>query len=253
VALPLKIAGHGVHFDAPEAGRYLAPILVLPGLFQSFQCWRGLTSMLAHRGWEVYVLARDEEEGSGASGWSAQCEAAANVAAGLGDNVIIFGADIGAAIAMAACQRVTPLALGLFAPSLPAPLGHALAASRSILERAKKSSGQAPDKLAKGTKPADLSSEPVDLLDDIGEGIAFERPSSHPPAIVFAPDGDPLVTSEQALSFADGELARTSPTRLDGRWWPAKRSAAVADGVHRFLVLTLGDRVVEFPDEILAD
>ena len=47
-----------LRMESPEAARYHAPILVIPGLFQSAVCWRGVTSILAHRGWEVYLLPR---------------------------------------------------------------------------------------------------------------------------------------------------------------------------------------------------
>src|SRR6476659_6108420 len=91
-----------LRLEAGEAGgRYLAPILILPGLFQSWTCWRGMTSMLAHRGWGVYLLPRLSERDGGlhpnhAEGWAAAVEAAAKVIGSLSDKVILFGADVGA-------------------------------------------------------------------------------------------------------------------------------------------------------------
>ena len=115
--------------EAAEAGgRYLAPILILPGMFQSYACWRGMTSMLAHRGWNVYVLARSEIDDRGAVrtenfGWIKAVERAAEVASKLDERVIVFGADLGAALAVAMLGELRPLALGLFAPATPAALG----------------------------------------------------------------------------------------------------------------------------------
>ena len=59
-----------LHLETAEAGtRYHAPILILPGLFQSPACWSGITSMLAHRGWDVYLLPRPaESEDQGSTG-----------------------------------------------------------------------------------------------------------------------------------------------------------------------------------------
>src|SRR6185503_20669587 len=118
-----------VRLEAGEAGgRYLAPILVVPGLFQSWACWRGMTSMLAHRGWDVYLLPRlTERDGvlqpNRADGWAAAVETAARVTRGLSDKVILFGADVGAAIALATLERAHPLALALFSPVDPAVAG----------------------------------------------------------------------------------------------------------------------------------
>ena len=71
---------------------------------------------------------------------------------------------------------------------------------------------------------------------------------------MFAPDdSDPLVSCEHALTFATSEYANASDTRLQGRWWPSLAWEQAGEEAHRFLILTLGDRVVEFPDEIIDD
>ena len=98
-----------------------------------------------------------------------------------------------------------------------------------------------------------MGSEPRGLIDDLMRGVTFEPPALPPPAIVFSPEDDPLVDHGHALEFARNEYSKPSSTRLAGRWWPATRGQEVADAVHRFLILTLSDRVVEFPDEIIND
>ncbi len=82
-------------------------------------------------------------------------------------------------------------------------------------------------------------------------GVAFDRPSEHPPALVFVAEGDPLVAGEESLAFTDTPYSRTAPSRLAGHWWPSSRWEPIADEIHRFLILTLADRVVEFPEEVL--
>ena len=242
-----------LHFEAAEAGgRYLAPILILPGLFHSEACWRGMTSMLAHRGWNVYLLPRPE-----GGGWRQAIDSAARAATELGEQVIVFGSDIGASLALAASPRVRPLALALFAPATPEHVGIAYKQQLGWIARRRTAKGATavspPSSVAKALRRAsDVAEESAELVADLVDGVGFERPGEHPPAIVFAPDGDPLVSSEHALEFAGTPYARAARTRLRGRWWPSDGWEPVTDDVHRFLILTLADRVVEFPEEIIG-
>jgi hypothetical protein len=74
-----------------------------------------------------------------------------------------------------------------------------------------------------------------------------------PPTIVFGAQNDPLVDTEHSLGFADGHVAKAAKARLVGRWWPSMGWEAASEQAHRFLILTLADRVVEFPEEILGE
>ena len=249
---PVVAAGVQLELESPEAARYRAPILLLPGLFQSSVCWRGMTSMLAHRGWEVYVLSRNREN----CGWEQTLDQAARAAAALAERVVLFGADIGAALALAASCRCDPLALVLFAPASPSELGrryrHSLgffARRRGIAEAAT----SAPKRIAKDRRQAaDLAGEPPALLADLVAGVDFAVPAEHPPAIVFRADSDPLVSRQACQEFLLGPRAKASASVVNGRWWPSLEWEGPCDEAHRFLVLTLGDRVVEFPEEILG-
>jgi hypothetical protein len=257
-----RVGGVSVFLEMAEGGtRYHAPILILPGLFQSEACWRGITSMLAHRGWDVYVLPRlttDDSSTDGAQDWSAAIASARSVAQGLGQKLVVLGADIGASLALALGEHAPVLALGLFGPTTPARIGKRLVACAGFFgrRRLRKGSSQVapPDSLARLlVSPTHAAREPGGLVQDLLGGVSFEQPEAHPPAFVFVPDGDPLVSDTDALEFARGDASRTSPTRLRGRWWPATGWEPVADAVHRDLILTLSDRVVDFPEEILAD
>jgi len=254
-----------LQMEPPEAGRYHAPILLVPGLFQSAECWRPFTSMLAHRGWEVYVLTRQPVDGDDESSapaherdWRQTLDAATRAARKLGDKVVLFGADIGASVALSVSATINPLALALFAPAEPAHVGAALKGSLGFFEK-RRFAQQAgailpPAKLgATAPHPQAPGAEPHLLVDDLLGSVTFRRPTQHPPAIVFAPTDDALVTTDHALSFAGSPHARAARARLIGRWWPMTGWQAACDEVHRFLILTLGDRVVEFPDEIIAD
>ena len=216
--------------------------------------------MLAHRGWDVYLLPRvgddgKEVRGNRADGWAVAVEAAAGVARDLGDKLIVFGADVGASIALAALASVRPLALALFAPVAPATIGRAVSNSMGFFERRRARGGgfsSPPAELAKQAhRETDASPEPSRFVEELGAGVAFTPPAEHPPAIVFLPQADPLVAREDALAFTQSPYAKVAKTAIKGRWWPSSNWDPVADEVHRFLILTLADRVVEFPDEIL--
>jgi hypothetical protein len=235
-----------LRFDAPEAGRYLAPIVILPGLFQSLACWRALTGVLAHRGWEVYFLERE------GGGWEQARTQAFDAVQGLEAGPILFGADVGAALALSLCRRLGPMAMALFAPCMPTELAGRLADSSGL--RDKFGRGHEVTAPAGIPPPQDDSfgcTESSRLLAELAS-VAFEPPALHAPTIVFAADGDPLVAAGHSLSFAQGKHAKAAASRLGGRWWPPD-SPEVGDEVHRFLILTLGDRVVEFPEDILDD
>jgi pimeloyl-ACP methyl ester carboxylesterase len=254
-----------LELEPPEAGRYHAPILLIPGLFQSTACWRPFTTMLAHRGWEVYVLGRqphetddDEPVAPPDYDFAGAVATAKRAARRLGDKVIVFGADIGAAVALAIAAEVQPMALALFAPADPAHVGACLAAQTGFFERrrrARATGAVAPP--ARIAKSAPLSTsagaEPRAFVDDLLAGVAFDRPLAHPPTLVFATNDDPLVTAEHTAGFAGTEHAKLARARIGGRWWPTRDWQPACDEAHRFLILTLGDRVVEFPEEILAD
>ena len=256
-----SVAGTRLWLDPAEAGgRYLAPILILPGLFQSPACWRGITSMLAHRGWNVYLLPRSAattDNGSlQNSGWSESLATAARVASNLDTKVIVFGADIGASLALALPTQIRPLALALFGPAEPRHVAGAYQGTLAFLARRRaqpQSDVAAPASLSKtAPRPSDPGTEPGSFLADMNT-VVTSRPNTHPPAIVFAPTDDPLVDARHAASFADTPYAKLARTKLAGRWWPSTRWEPIADEVHRFLILTLADRVVEFPDEIIED
>lgn len=254
-----------LELEPPEAGRYHAPILLIPGLFQSTACWRPFTTMLAHRGWEIYVLPRqahetddDEPPAPPDYDWMGAVVTAKRAAQKLGDKVIVFGADIGAAIALAIADEIRPMALALFAPAEPAHVGARVAAQTGFFERRRRarSTGPlaAPARIAKSAPlPATVGAEPRALVDDIVAGVAYVRPPAAPPTIVFANSDDPLVATEHTGSFASTPQAKLARTRVTGRWWPTSQWQTACDEAHRFLILTLGDRVVEFPEEILAD
>jgi len=251
-----------MQLESAEAGtRYHAPILIVPGLFHSDACWHGMMAMLAHRGWDVYLLPRlhgDRGDAGEELDWHGALDEITQASASLGDKLILFGADVGASMTLAVSERVRPMALGLFAPSIPATLGASFTSSLGFLDRRRVRKGTgpvaAPSSLASGaSREVDVAPEPRGLIDDLVRGVAFEAPASPPPAIVFSPDDDPLVDHEHSLEFANNAYSKPSATRLTGRWWPATRGQDVADAVHRFLILTLSDRVVEFPDEIIDD
>jgi len=252
-----------LNMESPEAARYHAPILIIPGLFQSAICWRGLTSILAHRGWEVYVLPRvvrdmaSGELNAKDKSWNEALDDVARAAEKLGDKLIIFGSDVGAAMALATLERTKPMALALFSPTDPSRAAASLDKSLGFLGRRRfaKQSGiliDAPEKHSRDAfQKSDLIGEPRSFMEDLARGVEFTRPEEQPPTIVFAAQNDPVVDTAHSLTFADDRIAKAGSARLVGRWWPSVGWEAASEQAHRFLILTLSDRVVEFPDEII--
>jgi len=261
---PVELGDVVLQMEPPEAGRYHAPILLLPGLFQSTACWRPFTTMLAHRGWEVYALGRqphetdDEPVAPPDYDFAGAIATATRAAQKLGEKLIVFGADVGAALALAITEEARPMALALFAPAEPAHVGAGLAAHTGFLEKRRRARSTGPlpppGRIAKSAPlPTSAGAEPRALVDDLVAGVPYTRTRELPPTIVFAASGDPLVTTEHAASFVVAPQAKLARTHVAGRWWPTTQWQTVCDEVHRFLILTLGDRVVEFPEEILSD
>lgn len=262
---PVEIGDVVLQLEPPEAGRYHAPILLIPGLFQSTACWRPFTTMLAHRGWEVYALGRqpyetddDEPVAPPDYDFAGAVATAKRAAQKLGDKVIVFGADVGASVALAIAAEARPMAIVAFAPAELAHIGARLAAQTGFFEKRRRARATGPvpppARLAKSAPlAASAGDEPRALVDDLVAGIPYERPPVSPPTLVFAASDDPLVATEHAASFAGAPHAKLARTSVAGRWWPTRQWQAACDEAHRFLILTLGDRVVEFPEEILAD
>jgi len=266
---PVTVSNVPVYLEAAEAGtRYFAPILILPGLFQSYVCWRGLTSMLAHRGWDVYVMPRATPAASTTSatcdasvaerGWAEMLEMTAAAASSVAEQVIVLGADIGACAALELSDVIRPMALGLFGPTDPTALGASFDKSIGFFgrRRMRRADGPivAPQMIAKGARrPSDVVPEPRRFVEDLIRGVPFQPPTVHPPAIVFRVDNDPLVDERHTDRFIESDFAKEAKTRLNGRFWPSLRPEDAAADVHRFLILTLSDRVVDFPEEIIGD
>jgi len=190
---PVEIGKVTLWMESPEAGRYLAPILIVPGLFHSSICLRGMTSMLAHRGWEVYLLPRSPDDASGgASGipadqsWAEAVDAVATARSRIGEEVIILAADIGASLTLSALPSMkAPLALALFAPAAPQHLGEALSRSLGFFARRRfrshSGSVAPPPALAEAAyQSSDISNEPHRLLDEMIGGQPFAAPANHP-------------------------------------------------------------------------
>lgn len=274
------VAGFSLDYEAPEAGRYLAPILILPGLFQSFACWRSLSSSLAQRGWELYLLPRQPLD---ARAHPAQAVATIQdltaltlrVARELHEKVIVFGADLGGHVALELAEELEPLALVLFCPCSPVELGVRYSRSLGLLRRLglraapRSSRGLLPPaSLRRGPIPEEwIEAEPEGLLEDLllaaksrparGRSTAPRPRASESdartcPTLLFDADGDPLVARDTVVA-REGPVTKLARTVLAGRYWPAQGGQPLADEVHRFLILTLGDRVVEFPDSVFDD
>ena len=84
--------------------------------------------------------------------------------------MIIFGADIGAAVALAIAEEVRPMALALFAPADPAHVGASVTAQTGFVEKHRRArlTGPVspPARIAKSAPlPTSAGAEPRALVD----------------------------------------------------------------------------------------
>ncbi len=203
----------------------------------------------------MYLLPRTGQPRVGGGGWQESIDAIITAATTVADRVILFGSDVGAAMALEACAHANVLALALFGPTTPSDAGRSYLRSLGLFRRRRRGNAAlvaAPPRLRRHLwQETDADEEPKRLIDDLIAGPPFSPPHSHPPAIVFEARDDPFAAGHATL--VRDRYARTSPTPVEGRWWPSLGWESVCDEVHRFLVLTLGDRVVEFPDDVLDE
>ncbi len=381
------IGGELLDFEAPEAPRYKAAMLVLPGLFQSFEQWRPLTSALAHRGWEIYFLPRGlppgpsrdmsrdlpqnlsqhpsldlpqnlsqhpspdlpqnlsrhpspdlpqnpsrhpspdlpqnlsrhpspdlpqnlsrhpspdlpqnpsrhpspdlpqdsapSLHGSGSevpepgrdAGWQDQIDRASRVIDALEDQVVILASDLGAAMTLSLPSEGQKkiIAMALLSPcspsQLPTPQGRKRSSLLASLGRILGFGSAQPrtshtmhtartaDTLR--TLHPDLdagaSTEAAQLIEDLEDGIDFEPPTASspgPPTLIFTAHGNSRVETAHTKSFAEGSAVRLARVEIESGPELFSNSQSIADEIQRFLVLALGDKIVEFPDEIFED
>jgi pimeloyl-ACP methyl ester carboxylesterase len=242
----------------PEGPRYTAPILFLPGLWVAPDLWRTAAGFLGHRGWRGEIVNARAVDG----GVAARARTIVEHVRTLEAPPVLIAIDAGAGLALAVARAVPTRALVLVSPLVPgAPATHALAWSwrlvwalvrRGVVEPpasplATALYAELPDGLRRA-----LAAEPARLVADLVRGPA---PQPAPcPTLVVRGEADPLVPASEASALGDA-LGADVETLPGARHWlvvgPAWR--ACVQVVHRWLVKTLGEQLLELYAETMAE
>src|SRR5262245_10167487 len=98
----------------PEGPRYGAPLLFLPGLWSAPDVWRRAAGLLAHRGWEGWIV-----DPSGTGGAAARADRVAAVAGDFGRPPVIIAGDGAGLVAIEVARRTPVAAMVWIAPVRP--------------------------------------------------------------------------------------------------------------------------------------
>ena len=247
----------------PESARYAASLVCLPGLWTPPVLWQGLTTYLAHRGWEGAVLDLRRVRG----GIAARAAEVAQYVTRLPGAPILIGHDAGALVALAVAARTRPAALVLLAPLVPGAtavraLGLRFGTLPALLLRlpvpAPRGAAAAP--LVAGLPSpvrtsvlGALAPEAADVILDVARARVDPAPVGGVPALLVGGGSDPLLSPQEGAGFARTIGAEHQVVPEGTHWLLAgpgwEETVAV---VHRWLVQRLGEPLLEFYPEALA-
>ena len=244
----------------PEAARYGASVLYIPGLWAGTGVWRSMASLLAHRGWEGQLLELCGLKG----GLAARAAAVAVHAAGLPAPPVLIGHDAGALVALGAAARGPAAAVVMLAPLVPGnrTLGvltrrweavAALVRGRPIPPprgaRAVRAFGVTPA----AVEASLVAEHPAVVLDVIRGRVAAPARTGHP-TLVVGGELDPLLPGPAGAAFAATIGAQWREIAEAGHWLLAGPGWQEAVGVvHRWLVQRLGEQLLDLYPEAMAE
>jgi len=245
-----------------ESGRYAAALVCVPGLWAGPVVWRRFAGYLAHRGWESHLV----DVATVAGDVAARGAAVAEYAAARGVPAVVLGHDAGGLVALAAASAAA--AVVLVAPLLPASApARTLAARRgAVLPLVLGQPVPPPDLAAAGPLCGELPPpecaaivgglrpESAAVLRDVARGRFRPAPLGDVPALVVAGDRDPLLPPVSAALLARTIGAEQATIAGGGHWLLGGTAwQPTVDTVHRWIVRRLGESLLEFYAEAMAD
>ena len=244
----------------PEGPRYRAAVAYLSGLWVPPQVWLPMASFLAHRGWEGALIDTRELRG----GLAARIDAVAEHLRSLSAPPIVMGHDVGALVAFGVAAQVDVQALVLMAPLLPGAAGtHAITWSRQLLwsllrgRRLGPPTGHVGDAYFAGLPERlrqEAGLEDARLLGQLARRRPIARQRVPPPTLVLHGARDPVLDSISARRFAATIGADFEEIPDGGRWLVSAPAAPeCVRRVHPWLVRQLGEPLLEFHAEAMAD
>ena len=252
------LAAIPVHAESP---RYAASLVFIPGLWAGPSVWQGPSSFLAHRGWEGHLLDLRTVGG----GLGARAVAVAEFAAALPVPAVLLGHGAGTLVALAAAARGPVAAVVGVAPLVPgsAP-ARALLPVWSLLALLRPGRPVPPpdarvlglEELSEGARRAvlrDLTPEDASAVLDVARRRVPPAAPGLVPVLVLSGGQDPLLPPAEAAAFA-AALGADHRTLEGGHWFLVGSSwQAAVDIVHRWLVLRLGESLLELYPEAMAE
>jgi pimeloyl-ACP methyl ester carboxylesterase len=236
----------------PEGPRYGAPLLFLPGLWATPDVWRRAAGLLAHRGWEGWIV-----DPSGVGGATARAAAVAAVTGDLGRPPVIVASDGAGLVAAELARRMPVAGVVWIAPVLPGGVvvrraispWRVLAGLLLARRIERPAAWLAEAEAAVWRRDADDAAVVIDMV----RGRIALGPLGVP-TLLAAGDQDPRSGAREraALATALGAdvfvLPEAGSVPLAVGAWQSHTGA-----VHRWLVQRLGDGVLELYAEAMAE
>ena len=245
----LSLGSLPVDVTRAESARFRHPLLFVHGLWTGSWIWHGFMGYLAHRGWESWAPSFLE----GAANDADRVALLLDVCRAMPAAPVIIGHDAGAVLATMIATRVDVPAVVAIAPSLP---------GRGSIHRWPRY-WTARWFGSRVEPPRDVAARLV--IDDAADRL---RPESGPffRALASGSLRMPAESSVRGLVVCATDDALSLPTAgalmaRNYRWsfeeWPAPGHTpmlargweALADRLHRWLVLTLGEELLAWLDE----
>jgi pimeloyl-ACP methyl ester carboxylesterase len=226
-----------------------------PELWTPAEVWLPIATSLGHRGWESQLIhLRD------AGDLRARVEGVVAQARLLPRPPILIGHGAGAIVALDSARACTASAAVLVAPLVPGSAPVRLltrrwdAVAASLMGRAIPPPRGASARRVFGERPEGLDVEPARAVFDVVRGRLRTLRPLDIPTLVVAGAHDPLLPPDAAAALAaalDAEHAEIA----GAAHWPILAPAwqQTADAVHRWLVRRLGEPLLEFYAEMMAE
>lgn len=243
-----------------ESGRYATSLLFLPGLWMSGAVWRPVGSFLGHRGWQGEIA----ELASLPTGLAERADAVGAHVARLPAPPVLIGHDAGALVALLVARRAPVAAVVALAPTMPGQrtLGAFLwrfpAATALLLGRPVPPPELATAARVYGPPPAAVRPHLVPdfrdaVLDVVRDRVGPLEPVGVP-TLILSGDADPALPATVAADFAARLHAEHERVPGAGHWLVAdERFQATAGLIHRWLVRRLGESLLEYYAEAMAE
>ncbi len=238
-----------------ESPRYGASLLFLPELWAPARVWLPMASFLGHRGWEGQLVELRQ-----AGGLAERVAGVVELARSLPTPPALVGHGAGAMVALEAARVGPAVAAVLVAPLDPgsAPIRVLTRRWEAIAALLLGRQMSPPGAAAFGNPPAtvatQLDAETTRAVLDVVRGRPLAAVGPRPPVLVAGGARDPLLPEDAAAALA----ARLMAEHLvipGAAHWPLVESGwqGTVDLLHRWLVRRLGEPLLEFHAEAMAE